>query len=105
MQSVLKCPKTRLKEVTSFLHFVCHNLAGIWASKLGSGLEDGIWALKQGFGPQIWDLGLEDRIWASKLGLRPRSWDSGLEDGIWPSKLVFERGRFVFRRVAVGEGM
>ena len=37
-----------------------------------------IWAYRQGFGPQGWDLGLEARIWASRLGFGPVGWDLGL---------------------------
>ena len=41
------------------------------------GLEDGIWALRLGFGPQDWDLGLKARIWASRLRYGPGGWGAG----------------------------
>ena len=35
------------------------------------GLEARIWALRLGFGPQVWDLGLKAGIWASRLRYGP----------------------------------
>ena len=71
---------------------------GIWASGLDLGLEawielrpqgkelgleEGIWALRQGFGPGDTDFGLRNRTRALEMGFVPLGMDLSLKAGIW----------------------
>ena len=60
-----------------------------WGPNHSWGFKDGIWASRQRFGPQDWDLGPKAGIWASRLGFGPQGWDMGLKAGIWASRLGF----------------
>ena len=45
--------------------------------------EGGIWATKMGFGLQGWDLGLKAGIRASRLRFGPQDWDLSLVAKVW----------------------
>ena len=45
--------------------------------------------MRQGFGPQGWDLGFQARIWSLSLGFVPQGWYLGLKTGICASRLEF----------------